>query len=838
MAEQIELLKEAHRRGILPEEKKPLFDEAVKRGLIKLDDQPPAEPPAAWKQAVSTYGKPIMEAVGMVGGSMIGGASGLLTGPAAPYSVPAGAVAGGSLGYAAAQQGGKILDDFLFDRQPESPAAAVQNAGKDLATGAALEMGGQSIFPLAKFMLQPAAKAVRQVATLPGTANAAKQQAAEILADYRTHSNSAFSPAEAKNMEATESLLQRLGITDVKPTLAQSSGGYKPAFLEQGRMAANEELAATLTANDSALADAARTNLVKRLPVAPPISAPLADQTGAGIVRSLKTAEAPLRETEEAAWNAISKDYAMTTTNIDRTLAELKDAPLANEIKGQVTAIEQFYNRTQKTVGDIREVQKDITQRINNARMAGNDNDARILGMVKKAFDQDFKAMQTAAKRGDIADYNGKIVYPQTLNDDLARSTKALQEMEAAGSVPDADAVLKAIRAKGYPAMRSVGEDAASFNQRMANDYRKYFNQEPPMIADPKTAGSMATHQEKIARTKAILEGMKPADDVAAQIQEANAATIEKQRRFGRGQTADVLRYGGRDSGLKVDYEAVPVKYFSPSGAANLVKALGKPEAARLMSEHVTRSLENMAKNGILDVKSASRFIDKNRGAIDALGLGKEADEIVKKQIPAAIRNRLDKVLDVTLSTDRLGKQSNTMMEVRSIIKEFYPEIERYYGKGNDLSRALLDYHQMLQLLGRNKGVSYAGGSSTVEKFVAASKTAPEGTLFRKIVDNLFSAGAGAGIGTLINPGVGTAVGLVTGTAAKGTSKIISEHHRLAVAKLLDEALASPEAAQFVNRVAKGHKPTAIEMEKEMGKYGIQWKAPTAAFISTQVTED
>jgi hypothetical protein len=37
MADQIELLKEANRRGILPESKRALFDEAVKRGLITLD---------------------------------------------------------------------------------------------------------------------------------------------------------------------------------------------------------------------------------------------------------------------------------------------------------------------------------------------------------------------------------------------------------------------------------------------------------------------------------------------------------------------------------------------------------------------------------------------------------------------------------------------------------------------------------------------------------------------------------------------------------------------------------------------------------------------------------
>lgn len=39
----LELLKEAHKRGILPENKRPLFEEAVKRGLITIDEPKPAK---------------------------------------------------------------------------------------------------------------------------------------------------------------------------------------------------------------------------------------------------------------------------------------------------------------------------------------------------------------------------------------------------------------------------------------------------------------------------------------------------------------------------------------------------------------------------------------------------------------------------------------------------------------------------------------------------------------------------------------------------------------------------------------------------------------------------
>lgn len=172
MADKLELLKEANRRGILPESQRALFTEAVNRGLITIDPpsmdmmashgNEPQQEEGNWKQTVSDYSKPVLETAGLVGGGILGAAAG-----------PPGSVGGAALGYGMAKQGEKLLDSFLLDspttapqvfkgspktvqdliteKNTQSPLDQFGNeavgAANDLVTGANMEMMGQSIFP-------------------------------------------------------------------------------------------------------------------------------------------------------------------------------------------------------------------------------------------------------------------------------------------------------------------------------------------------------------------------------------------------------------------------------------------------------------------------------------------------------------------------------------------------------------------------------------------------------------------------------------------------------------------------------------------------------------------
>lgn len=69
MATQLELVKEAQRRGILPQNKRALYDEAVKRGLIESDEEGPApakprtaEDMSLWERTGEAGGKALSDA--------------------------------------------------------------------------------------------------------------------------------------------------------------------------------------------------------------------------------------------------------------------------------------------------------------------------------------------------------------------------------------------------------------------------------------------------------------------------------------------------------------------------------------------------------------------------------------------------------------------------------------------------------------------------------------------------------------------------------------------------------------------------------------------------------
>jgi hypothetical protein len=78
------------------------------------------------------YARPVVEGLGMVGGSLLGSAGG-----------PVGTVAGGALGYA----GSKRLLDMISGTAPQGLIPSITGAVQDVGTGGLLEMGGQALGP-------------------------------------------------------------------------------------------------------------------------------------------------------------------------------------------------------------------------------------------------------------------------------------------------------------------------------------------------------------------------------------------------------------------------------------------------------------------------------------------------------------------------------------------------------------------------------------------------------------------------------------------------------------------------------------------------------------------
>jgi hypothetical protein len=144
----INLLLEAEKRGILPEEKKPLLDEARKRGLVSGglggDDAGYYQSPPDWMRNVV---KPTLEGLGMAGGAAL--ASPTLATPVGP-AVESLATAGG---YAFGKKSYEILEDVFFGKgrnktpYAQTATGAMEETAKDFSTGLWYDLTGKLIPP-------------------------------------------------------------------------------------------------------------------------------------------------------------------------------------------------------------------------------------------------------------------------------------------------------------------------------------------------------------------------------------------------------------------------------------------------------------------------------------------------------------------------------------------------------------------------------------------------------------------------------------------------------------------------------------------------------------------
>ncbi|MFQ5519095.1 MAG: hypothetical protein ACE5E3_03740 [Mariprofundus sp.] len=85
---------------------------------------------------------PVIEGLGMAGGTIVGAGGGSAIG--GPIGTVAGATAGGTLGYAAGKRLTRAADVALGNVPPESVDEAFKQTGSDIVEGATYEMGGQA----------------------------------------------------------------------------------------------------------------------------------------------------------------------------------------------------------------------------------------------------------------------------------------------------------------------------------------------------------------------------------------------------------------------------------------------------------------------------------------------------------------------------------------------------------------------------------------------------------------------------------------------------------------------------------------------------------------------
>lgn len=344
----------------------------------------------------------------------------------------------------------------------------------------------------------------------------------------------------------------------------------------------------------------------------------------------------------------------------------------------------------------------------------------------------------------------------------------------------------------GLPADSFVYENAAALGEgrglplsqlkgKTAAEARELLKKAPVVKTEPTNPVTAGLEARRTALTDQ-LANLKPAEDVAAKYSAAKRySKEEKFDRFYRGAVKDVLQSGEQASGQRVPAEQVPAKFFTPTGSKDLIKAVGKEQAAEQSMPHAVEQLVSKtvdANTGVMNVPRAVAWMRQNAATLDNLGLTKSVEQVVKGQIPRAIEAELE-----TKAVDVLGNPSATVLQAAKMIKKFGPSVEKMYGpKG---MQALQDWGQMMEVIGRNKYVSYAKGSTTVEKSAASADMAEK-------VSTLAAVATGHGW-----------VFSATKNIAKSLMGPALNYSKAQVNMILQEALINPEAAAVLMKIAK-----------------------------------
>lgn len=110
--------------------------------------------------------QPIIEAGGLIGGGLVGGAAGL---GGTPAGAVLGAVAGAGLGYAGAKEVNKAIETLAGEKAPQTISQGLAEATRNVGAGAEMQMSGDIAGQVLPFIGQLAKKAYTGVAGLTTT---------------------------------------------------------------------------------------------------------------------------------------------------------------------------------------------------------------------------------------------------------------------------------------------------------------------------------------------------------------------------------------------------------------------------------------------------------------------------------------------------------------------------------------------------------------------------------------------------------------------------------------------------------------------------------------------
>jgi len=244
-----------------------------------------------------------------------------------------------------------------------------------------------------------------------------------------------------------------------------------------------------------------------------------------------------------------------------------------------------------------------------------------LLMEVKQALALDLDEIGRMARSGGMKIFQGKPIAVDYLADELEKNLKKIADLTETASRPDMKKMSAALMKRGVPTSRVVNESSEEFAERISADYTRLISPEIPMKETAKGAvEELEKLQTRNARIRQILSEASPGQDAAAAMNAYNQ--YASREFFGRFDTPTI-----KSLGTKKFAEDMPTLFLRPSGADELINAVGQEKAATLAREYLSYDMaEEVLKSGTFDMKAYQRWINKKGRKALLIKYGIEGD--------------------------------------------------------------------------------------------------------------------------------------------------------------------------------------------------------------------
>jgi hypothetical protein len=813
-------------------------------------------------RGLSNMYRPVLEGGGAAGGAIIGGTAGAPTGPGAVAT----GIAGAGLGYGAGKGLADYLDIKAGIKEPyQSPTEMWKQSGEDVAMGAAFEVGGQAAvrgviatFQGGKWVF----KQIKEPLAKAFTEHGVEMAAGKVLVD----NTSKNVPVYARN--AAEAAQLEKDVPGLKFTLGQRTGDPNLIKLERAQLRATnaadksaEQIAentevlrrykeqmfpgkenvddvigaagkrqADLTATKEASQGAVSSKVQGMGPEAP-------QQTGTDLIDTIDTAKQPIKKAMGDLESQIP-DYPMRFDNVDTEIYQaIGDKKLSTE---QLKAVE----RVQRDIAKIREkgettytafgVRRTLNDAIEGAYASGKDSVGAVLTKIKGGIEADLSEVTKLARTGKIAEYQGQAVYPDALASQLEKNSQAAAKFRASQQL-DMDTLHNEF--KGSSAhMKMYGESDTSYADRLARDYKTRTGKEAPYKSTGGSTESAAALEAKNEQIREVLKNIEPGQDVASAMKAYNEfASTEYFARFSRGAVQRATAKGTEAAGTATRIENIPTLFTTPSGADDLIKAIGQEKAGGIMRGHYSYDLLRNATDSAGEIIPSQLYlwIRKNAAALEKYGLRgdfgrvKAAQAIADDAAKAAAEFELSAAIKVLKADPEkaigaaLGG-NNTASAAKSLMDTVKGNVAATRGLQNAFADHVIDAAQTTaKTISGDPLVSNAAFTRIMEKYAPAMeviyKNEPGKLQALKNMQKAYEI-ASRNTRSPLGGGSDTAENVLTNlskvgvlshkwSAIKNLVKALAKYDQKTVDEVVTRALFDPDYAQVLTKAARGEIP-------------------------------